>query len=123
MVWNIVNNVDLEQARSVTLDKRIPFLELTGLYDQTVLDSVDDEEKLGKPEWYNSVKFVENLPTSVPRLIKTHLSYEMLPHQVSEKKPKLIYVTRNPRDTVVSFFNHWKSWRDLKDLLISSSML
>ena len=42
MVWNIVNNVDLEQARSVTLDKRIPFLELTGLYDQTVLDSIDD---------------------------------------------------------------------------------
>ena len=42
MVWNIVNNVDLEQARSVTLDKRIPFLELTSLYDQTVLDSIDD---------------------------------------------------------------------------------
>ena len=66
------------------------------------------EEKLGKPEWYNSVDFVKNLPTSVPRLIKTHLCYEMLPHQVKEKKPKLIYVTRNPRDTVVSFFNHWK---------------
>ena len=45
------------------------------------------EEKLGKPEWYNSVDFVKNLPTSVPRLIKTHLCYEMLPHQVREKKP------------------------------------
>ena len=42
MVWNIVNNVDLEQARSVTLDKRIPFLELTGLYDQRRLDSLND---------------------------------------------------------------------------------
>jgi len=108
MVWNIVNNLDIEQAKSVTLDKRIPFLELTGLYDPTLLDSLDAEEKLGKPEWYNSVDFVGNLPTSKPRLIKTHLCYEMLPHQVKEKKPKIIYVTRNPRDTVVSFFNHWK---------------
>ena len=42
MVWNIVNNVDLEQARSVTLHKRIPFLELVGLYDQRRLDSLND---------------------------------------------------------------------------------
>ena len=42
MVWNIVNNLDIEQAKSVILDKRIPFLELTGLYDQTLLDSLDE---------------------------------------------------------------------------------
>ena len=48
------------------------------------------------------------LPKDKSRLIKTHLCYEMLPEQVRTKKPKLIYVTRNPRDAVVSYFNHWK---------------
>ena len=42
MVWNIVNNLDFVQAKSVTLDKRIPFLELTGLYDQALLESLHE---------------------------------------------------------------------------------
>jgi len=43
-----------------------------------------------------------------PRIIKTHLALEMLPRQVLEKQAKVIYVTRNPRDAVVSYFNHWR---------------
>merc|ERR1719334_423030 len=49
---------------------------------------------------------VDNL--SSPRVIKTHLSIDMLPKEVLEKKAKLIYVTRNPRDTVISYYNFLK---------------
>ena len=55
MVWNIVNNLDIEQAKSVTLDKRITFLELTGLYDQTLLDSLD--EGITQKNFINYIKF------------------------------------------------------------------
>ena len=102
MVWNIWNNLDIERAKSVTLEKRMPFLELSGL--------LKDSFKANMPlpaELSNSVSFTTCMSRHESRLIKTHLSYDMLPRQVREKKPKLIYVTRNPRDAVVSFHNHW----------------
>ncbi len=37
------------------------------------------------------------------RLIKTHLMYDMVPQN---KKAKYIFVTRNPKDCVVSFYHH-----------------
>ena len=108
MVWNIMNDVDTEQAKKSKLDQRIPFLELCGLFDASVVQAIDEEEKLKQPQVFRSVDFVENLPTSKRRMIKTHLSHDMLPDQVREKKCKIIYVTRNPRDAVVSFYNHFK---------------
>ena len=33
MVWNILNNVDLESAKNEPLDKRVPFLELSGIIE------------------------------------------------------------------------------------------
>ena len=108
MVWNIVNNLDFEAARATTLDERIPFLELEGLFDEKVLSGMSDEEKNDKPQVFNSVEFVKNMPESKQRIIKTHLAYDMLPRQVTDKKSKIIYVTRNPRDAVVSYFNHWR---------------
>ncbi len=41
-----------------------------------------------------------------PRLIKTHLPPCMMPCQLLEKRPRVIYVSRNPRDVAVSYF-HW----------------
>ena len=108
MVWNIMNGVDIEQAKKTKLDQRIPFLELCGLFDASVVQAIDEEEKLKQPEVFKSVEFVENLPTSKRRIIKTHLSHDMLPDQVREQNCKIIYVTRNPRDAVVSFYNHFR---------------
>lgn len=44
---------------------------------------------------------LETLPD--PRLIKTHLPYDMTP---MNSKAKYIYVARNPKDCVVSFYHH-----------------
>ncbi|XP_033100097.1 sulfotransferase family cytosolic 1B member 1-like [Anneissia japonica] len=39
------------------------------------------------------------------RVILTHLPEHLLPPQVFSKKPKVIYVTRNPKDCGVSFYH------------------
>ncbi|XP_077994765.1 sulfotransferase 1A1-like [Glandiceps talaboti] len=40
-----------------------------------------------------------------PRQIQTHLFPDMMPPQVFTKKPKMIWVSRNPRDCAVSLLN------------------
>ncbi|XP_077999664.1 sulfotransferase 1B1-like [Glandiceps talaboti] len=40
------------------------------------------------------------------RFIPTHLSPDLLPPQVFEKNPKVIYVARNPKDVAVSLYHH-----------------
>lgn len=45
-------------------------------------------------EWFkklgDSVELVENKPS--PRYIKSHLPWDLLPKQIHEKKPKVIYI-------------------------------
>lgn len=45
----------------------------------------------------------EEVPS--PRLIKTHLPMQLLPKDIWTKKPKIIYVVRDPRDAFVSSFH------------------
>ncbi|XP_070555615.1 sulfotransferase 1B1-like [Ptychodera flava] len=42
-----------------------------------------------------------------PRLLCTHMNYDRLPTELYEKKPKVIYLARNPKDVAVSAFNHF----------------
>src|SRR3712207_445373 len=46
-------------------------------------------------------KHLEELPS--PRLLKTHLLYE---HLKPSPSAKCIYVTRNARDCIVSYYHH-----------------
>ncbi|KAK1902420.1 Sulfotransferase 2B1 [Dissostichus eleginoides] len=41
-----------------------------------------------------------------PRLLTTHFQYNMMPPSFFEVKPKVIYVTRNPKDVFTSSFHH-----------------
>ena len=107
MVWNIVHDLDFQTAKSSKLDRRIPFLELSAITEASHFDNFTEEERAENENVVNSVEFCQNLTTR-PRILKTHLDFEMLPKQLREKKPKVIYVTRNPRDAVVSYYNHWR---------------
>ncbi|XP_054709134.1 sulfotransferase 1E1-like [Uloborus diversus] len=39
------------------------------------------------------------------RFLKTHLPYSLLPESVHQKKPRIIYMMRNPKDVAVSYYH------------------
>lgn len=57
------------------------------------------------PTW--SMQLINENPG--PRYFKTHATVAHLPRGKSPAKYKVIYVARNPKDTVVSLFHHAKS--------------
>ena len=84
---------DLEDGKEVVTDdlfRHIPFIE------SETFDGI-----LG-------ADIFKGLPS--PRYIKTHLPYELLKHQL-EKHPniKIIQTIRNPKDTLVSWYHHFRS--------------
>jgi hypothetical protein len=50
-----------------------------------------------------SVNLADNLPS--PRVIKTHLPFEMLPPKLLDTC-KVVFVSRNPKDCCVSYYHH-----------------
>ena len=89
-MWQIMNGVDKETSMNTTLGERCLFLEACVCIAMPGADSVSN---------------VENLPRDKPRLIQTHLPFELLPPQILEKA-KVIYVSRNPKDACVSWYYH-----------------
>ena len=97
-MWQIVNNIDLETVKNKTGDERVPFLEIGGLGTDK-----DLHRRSTRPFLKDPVTFADNLPTDKPRIIKSHLTFEMLPQKLLDTC-KVVYVCRNPKDTVVSFY-------------------
>ncbi len=101
MVWLIVNDLNFGEAKKSTLETRMPYMDMTCV--------CPDKLTKENPMWVNTFDICDAIPkTATPRTMKTHLSWEMTPKQLKEKKPKVIYVSRNPRDACLSLYNHWR---------------
>ncbi|XP_012281586.1 sulfotransferase family cytosolic 1B member 1 [Orussus abietinus] len=105
MVWCIGNDCDFEKTNT-PLIIRNPLLESSALLVTG-----------GHTEWFSklgdSVDNVEKAQS--PRYIKSHLPWDLLPRQLHEKKPKIIYITRNPKDTCVSFYHYCRLFHNIKE--------
>ncbi|KAG8297664.1 hypothetical protein J6590_031704, partial [Homalodisca vitripennis] len=102
MIWCIVNNLDFDAAK-VLLVQRSPFLEGSGMLDSEKLK--DPKYNLPRIVW-DSVGIVKSLPS--PRIIKTHLPYHLLPLQLQQGQTgaKIVYITRDVKDVVLSYHHH-----------------
>ncbi|XP_014257095.1 estrogen sulfotransferase-like [Cimex lectularius] len=105
MVWLIGNDLDYESAKNKLLLQRFPFLEAVGIISSEQLRGNDDDDWVFNAD---TISFTEELPS--PRFIKSHLPVSLLPDQIWTVKPKMIYVTRNPKDAAVSYYHHHRLW-------------
>ncbi|XP_018414629.1 PREDICTED: sulfotransferase family cytosolic 1B member 1-like [Nanorana parkeri] len=83
IVDSIMNDGELEKNKRAPTHVRSPFLEICSLF-------------------FPGVDILNNTPS--PRLVKTHLPYELVPKSFWEQKCKTIYVARNAKDNAVSYY-------------------
>uniref|UniRef100_A0A5F5PVK8 Sulfotransferase n=3 Tax=Equus TaxID=9789 RepID=A0A5F5PVK8_HORSE len=75
---------DVEKCKEDAIFNRVPYLECR------------------KDDVMNGIKQLKQMAS--PRIVKTHLSADLLPASFWEKNCKMIYLCRNAKDVVVSFY-------------------
>ncbi|KAE8577680.1 hypothetical protein XENTR_v10023012 [Xenopus tropicalis] len=86
IVDSIMNAEDLIKVKRAPTHVRFPFLEICN-----------------PPPLPCGVDILEQTPS--PRIIKTHLQYELVPKSFWEHDCKVIYVARNAKDNAVSYYH------------------
>lgn len=87
----------------------------------SINNNVDEEDEdiltKGSPHLYvptiesmvfvNSSSVLSGMPS--PRLLHTHLPYSLLPDSIKNSGCKIVYISRNPKDTFTSLWHHFNS--------------
>ncbi|KAG5669587.1 hypothetical protein PVAND_017474 [Polypedilum vanderplanki] len=92
MIWLILNNFDFDRAKNVIRSERFPNFE-----------GYDNRQKVSGITNYRKLE-----EFSRPRTFKTHCPIQFLPTQLYSVKPKIIYISRDVKDVVISMFYYLK---------------
>lgn len=116
LVWLIKNKFDFETAKKINIWERSPFFEISLFFHEKTKsmflkenENNEENKKIIENMSYPGYLAIESI--SSPRLIKTHFPLSLLPKGVKEKKCKIIYIARNPKDVVVSYYHLLRTWR------------
>ncbi|ELW64489.1 Sulfotransferase 4A1 [Tupaia chinensis] len=89
VVYLVSQGADPDEIGLMNIDEQVPVLE----YPQPGLDIIKE--------------------LTSPRLIKSHLPYRFLPSDLHNGDSKVIYMARNPKDLVVSYYQFHRSLRTM----------
>ncbi|KAL7982745.1 hypothetical protein Chor_010343 [Crotalus horridus] len=89
VVYLVSQGADPDEIGLMNIDEQLPVLE----YPQPGLDIIKE--------------------LTSPRLIKSHLPYRFLPSDLHSGESKIIYMARNPKDLVVSYYQFHRSLRTM----------
>ncbi|KAH8309314.1 hypothetical protein KR059_008039 [Drosophila kikkawai] len=112
LIWLLCNGLDFEQAQRRPLTERFPFFE----FPIFMHPQVKEELLVKNKESSSALEFIEKIsrpgyealsevPHNQRRFIKTHFPFSLMPPSVMEKKCKVIYVMRDPKDVAVSYYH------------------
>ena len=100
-----MNDLDYAKSSARTQEERIPFLEYAREINPTKLQislwNTYSRARAIHEEWFwdllaagmmDPIEQATAMPRDCPRVLKTHLSLDMLPDQVMQKRNKVIYV-------------------------------
>ncbi|KFV75963.1 Sulfotransferase 1C1 [Struthio camelus australis] len=85
----IQHNADIQKCRRTSTYKRHPFIEWF--------------LPKSAPQSYSGLELAEAMPS--PRTLKTHLPVQLVPPSFWEQNCKIIYMARNAKDSLVSYYH------------------
>ncbi|XP_063773262.1 amine sulfotransferase-like [Pseudophryne corroboree] len=80
----------------------------------------DNVDNMAKAPWIESNMNKTDFGSCLsPRLFTSHLPYYLMPKDLRNQRGKVIYVSRNPKDVVVSYYHFFKLLVNLKHITIT----
>nr|WEM02051.1 sulfotransferase 2 [Vargula tsujii] len=95
LIWNICNDMNIEEAKSKSMLDRWRFIDVPSDKKKHVCALELTDKPMGRIE--------KLLDVEGPRYIISHLPLSLFPPDTLDKC-KVVYVTRNPMDTIVSLY-------------------